>query len=717
MSFFAAYDGELDSTYGSDWTDQTEHFKSLCSALDDNQPMLSTPNFKLADTIHAVELGDPKMDQLYGLGYIDPHTIMNPSFPDLHHWSLTSIITILKSLIIYEAQFLDGMAALDCTHKCIYLWGDSWPTLHTYIEQHPNHIYAQILYTYCRHLHQSLHAYQSGIVDCDIFEEDDLIPTIQIANLWTEDLDGNEIDTELISLMKRIEEDGDALFATASTDSVHHDHAVEHEKSHVDVLHQILSLRLNLGHIYNDMSNVNVFILKQALYQKNLAALNMGLMEEGIRWHEITTRCNTMQMKLDASYITLSTLRKDGSQPMTSTPSHIVNAIQPDDTVIAWEKEANTTYVCQEHMNSYVLPNDKAGLPSYLGHYYVEGEDTLQSFKDVLDTIAITSESSYGKQQKEYESQDTAEETLYSIFFTQKLTRLVGNGPVRTLRYRSYRDSLTAIAMVVSELRYASSVIKTLLDSRAFVQDLFNTEKEKQMAAQAEVLVKLESQHTPLSEDLLERHHQQSELKSTMEARRIVSYLTKSTWTYDLLWDIYEDIWSHRAHDYVANTANNNNNRKDGLRVMHICARSLLYSLSQLLCADTITFHQCIYNSMSQSGIPDSLLASPVVCLAWINDNVSSLFTEFLKIFCVSPKKRVERIGLYCTSMDVVLKEASQHDQDFQLEYEINDKRQTYAFLWLSKFTTNMQLHHWHMLNFNDLIRCVLWPLLGYSAK
>ena len=94
-------------SFSSPFEDITELCRNAANALNDDNPMIHSEFFSLYDSMSAIELMDPKMDQCYG---IDVCTRRE----ELLHVSLdrplteVDVIYILSMLLNLEAIYLDG---------------------------------------------------------------------------------------------------------------------------------------------------------------------------------------------------------------------------------------------------------------------------------------------------------------------------------------------------------------------------------------------------------------------------------------------------------------------------------------------------------------------------------------------------------------------------------------------------------------------------------
>lgn len=92
-------------------------------------PMVHTEEFSLLDSMSAVEIMDPIMDQCCGLkGSLKEEDLFNVAYP-AEGIPLTTVVKLFQSLFIYEAAFLDGASLMESINKCIFSWEGSWSGL------------------------------------------------------------------------------------------------------------------------------------------------------------------------------------------------------------------------------------------------------------------------------------------------------------------------------------------------------------------------------------------------------------------------------------------------------------------------------------------------------------------------------------------------------------------------------------------------------------
>ena len=148
--------------------------------------MINTSDFSLFDSMNAVELMDPKMDQCCGFDMSKKDDdLLNPkTLPDTIN--INHVMKIIKKLISYEAAYLDGASVLETTHHCIYVWDKSWEHLELRIsslnlrkgKDDSEYIALECLLVYCQSLHASLWHASRIVLDADIYEDEDFSPQV-----------------------------------------------------------------------------------------------------------------------------------------------------------------------------------------------------------------------------------------------------------------------------------------------------------------------------------------------------------------------------------------------------------------------------------------------------------------------------------------------------------------------------------------------------------
>eukprot|EP01038_Epipyxis_sp_PR26KG_P016017 gene16017-21740_t len=155
----------------SEWLDITFLCKDATKSMTFTEPMIAIESFSLLESMSAVEIMDPKMDQCCGLDgpFREDELLKNKLANDvLLHLPTSSTVQILHSLFVYEAAFLDGASIMESVNQCLFLSPASW----NYLKKTPNLATNSILY-FCQSLVKSVDYYFTGVLAADIFEDED----------------------------------------------------------------------------------------------------------------------------------------------------------------------------------------------------------------------------------------------------------------------------------------------------------------------------------------------------------------------------------------------------------------------------------------------------------------------------------------------------------------------------------------------------------------
>eukprot|EP00605_Chrysophyceae_sp_TOSAG23-4_P002322 GSChrysophyteH1.ASY1.ANO1.2568.1 assembled CDS len=177
------------------WEDITGMCRGTAASLSQAIPMIKTSHFSLYDSMSAVELMDPKMDQCYGLedkGVLSEDKLLNPTLPKV--LTAAHVLEILKKLVSYEVAFYEGASVLETTHNCVYLWEKSWQHLESRCQSlsitEEERLVVQCLLAYCRSLYASLWITSRLVLEADIYEDEDFSP--QVSPWITPTMDSDE---------------------------------------------------------------------------------------------------------------------------------------------------------------------------------------------------------------------------------------------------------------------------------------------------------------------------------------------------------------------------------------------------------------------------------------------------------------------------------------------------------------------------------------------
>jgi hypothetical protein len=152
------------------WEDVTPLFSSACSQLDDKNPMVESADFSLRESMSAIELMDPKMDQCLGVtGDVDTVTLLKI---DLNRdIQLIQVEKLFAVLINFEVSHLLGASILDSTHLCKLLWPESWEPFAC----NRTDLLSRVVLIYVKLLYFTLSCYHKTHISGDIFEEEDFL--------------------------------------------------------------------------------------------------------------------------------------------------------------------------------------------------------------------------------------------------------------------------------------------------------------------------------------------------------------------------------------------------------------------------------------------------------------------------------------------------------------------------------------------------------------
>ena len=151
------------------WIDITTVCKDFAKKRLSNQnPLIQTDGFSLLESMSAVELFDPKMDQCYGIKLTGEFNDMIESILKDKILTIEEAITIIKSLIILEVAFLEGASILESVGKCVFFWKSAWSCLQLPSQQ--DNIAMKAVAIYCQSLHFSITHLFNTILAADIFE-------------------------------------------------------------------------------------------------------------------------------------------------------------------------------------------------------------------------------------------------------------------------------------------------------------------------------------------------------------------------------------------------------------------------------------------------------------------------------------------------------------------------------------------------------------------
>lgn len=147
-----------------EWEDITDACKAASLVLNDSVPFVATNYFSLYDAMSAVELMDEKMDPCYGMTrpYRFEDVVRSCVPCDM---SEEVSLAVLSQLLTREVSFLDGASLIESINQCVFVWPDAWSV--------PTSSSGEVVMYYGRELVRSLSDVVRGVLDADIFEDED----------------------------------------------------------------------------------------------------------------------------------------------------------------------------------------------------------------------------------------------------------------------------------------------------------------------------------------------------------------------------------------------------------------------------------------------------------------------------------------------------------------------------------------------------------------
>lgn len=168
------------------WRNITVTCQEAASELSNSLPMINTENFSLNDSMSAVELMDPKMDQCYGVeGSISVEDLVIPKIPN--DFNDEALIQLFQCMIVNETAFLDGASYHESTHQCVFAWEDSLKNLNQVDDKR-----IFILSAFAKSMQCCIQHSMKCILNADVFEDEDFQPTSSISSSMSEN--GNDME-------------------------------------------------------------------------------------------------------------------------------------------------------------------------------------------------------------------------------------------------------------------------------------------------------------------------------------------------------------------------------------------------------------------------------------------------------------------------------------------------------------------------------------------
>lgn len=230
-----------------DWDDITILCHEVVTTLSPNVPMISHEHFSLHESMSAVELMDPKMDQCCGLsGSVRLESLIRFALPE----SLTINVMnmIFQSLLICEVQLLDGASPLESINQCVFSWTRNWTEL-----QKINGIRGRIISSFSIDLVKSSRILLKSILSADIYEDEDF--HTQTRSSHPEDLTEYSDNTveelnSLISILINVQNKMD------SVDTEVIEQLVDEDLAMVEQTVLLLKLRMQLHSFYLSIESI-----------------------------------------------------------------------------------------------------------------------------------------------------------------------------------------------------------------------------------------------------------------------------------------------------------------------------------------------------------------------------------------------------------------------------------------------------------------------------
>jgi len=153
------------------------------SELTFSNPMIALPEFSLHDSMSAVELMDPKMDQCCGVdGSVSCNDLIR-NVPLPEHIDDETVIKLLQSLVVLETALLDGMSQLETTHNCLLLWPDSWAALAAKAVSSADPGGTKLVLSFCQSIYHTANNFSRTVLVADIYEGEARLSTNATGNL------------------------------------------------------------------------------------------------------------------------------------------------------------------------------------------------------------------------------------------------------------------------------------------------------------------------------------------------------------------------------------------------------------------------------------------------------------------------------------------------------------------------------------------------------
>jgi len=146
-----------------EWVDVTTELRQELSVLDFGNPMFQLPSFSLFDSMTALELMDPKMDQCVNLPIsVTVDNIFSTRIPSKP--SVSFCVSLMMQVLRFENSFMSGASVFESTHQCLLLWQRTWN------QDAQLDCNGQAVVLFCRLVNKELALYNNLVLHEDIFE-------------------------------------------------------------------------------------------------------------------------------------------------------------------------------------------------------------------------------------------------------------------------------------------------------------------------------------------------------------------------------------------------------------------------------------------------------------------------------------------------------------------------------------------------------------------
>lgn len=231
-----------------EWVDITNLCQEAASNLNAGIPMISHEQFSLHDSMSAVELMDPKMDQYCNIsGSINLESLLKFVLPEPLTFDI--INNVFQSLIICEVSYLDGSSLLESINQCVFTWTRNLSTL---LEM--KGIRKQLLFYFSLDLLNATRVLLKCILTADVYEDEDF--HTQSRSGHVEDMSQFSDNTiqELLGLIDIIRNSSTNI-SDADAENTEGLITLEHPTA-IDHLVFLVNTRIKLHSLYSSIDSV-----------------------------------------------------------------------------------------------------------------------------------------------------------------------------------------------------------------------------------------------------------------------------------------------------------------------------------------------------------------------------------------------------------------------------------------------------------------------------